>query len=348
MTDAQRAAPAATKSALPECLARHRELIDLALRQAVDRLPPAVHTAAAYHFGWCDADGRAVTGNGGKAIRPAMTLLAAEACGARPEAALSGAVALELVHNYSLVHDDLMDGDAERRHRATVWAVFGAGQAIIVGDALAALAQELLLDDVRGHNQAAAELCRATAEMIEGQAHDLEFETRLQVSVAEGLQMSAQKTGALLGCAGALGAILAGADEPHVAALREYGRNLGIAFQAVDDVLGIWGDTSVTGKPAASDLRQRKKTLPILHALEVPTPGADDLRALLAGADELVGERLRRAVTLLDDAGSRAWTLELAERYLTEALAALEGRALATGPAADLREAARFIVGRDF
>ena len=150
MTDAQRTAAAATKSALPECLARHRDLIDGALREAVDRLPPAVHTAAAYHFGWCDADGREVAGNGGKAIRPAVTLLAAEGCGARPEAALSGAVALELVHNYSLVHDDLMDGDAERRHRATVWAVFGAGQAIIVGDALAALAQELLLDDAGG------------------------------------------------------------------------------------------------------------------------------------------------------------------------------------------------------
>jgi len=348
MTDTQRVATTAAKSALPECLARHRDLIDGALREAVDRLPPAVHTAAAYHFGWCDADGRELAGNGGKAIRPAMTLLAAEACGARPEAALAGAVALELVHNYSLVHDDLMDGDTERRHRATVWAVFGAGQAIIVGDALAALAQELLLDDARGRDQAAAELCRATAEMIEGQAHDLEFETRLQVSVAEGLQMSAQKTGALLGCAGALGAILAGADEAHVAALRSFGRNLGIAFQAVDDVLGIWGDTSVTGKPTASDLRQRKKTLPILHALEAPTAAADELRALLAGADELVDERLRDAVTLLDDAGSRTWALKLAKRYLAHALAALEGHALEPGPAADLHVAALFIVGRDF
>ena len=184
--------------------------------------------------------------------------------------------------------------------------------------------------------------------MIEGQAHDLEFETRLRVSVGEGLQMSAQKTGALLGCAGALGAILAGADEALVAALRSFGRHLGIAFQAVDDVLGIWGDASVTGKPSASDLRQRKKTLPILHALEAQTPAADDLRALLAGADELVGERLRGAVRLLDEAGSRAWTLELAERYLTKALAALEGRSLAPGAATDLREAALFIVGRDF
>jgi len=348
MIDAQRPVPTAAKSVLPECLVRHRDLIDGALRGAVDRLPPAVHTAAAYHFGWRDAAGREVAGNGGKAIRPAMTLLAAEACGARPEAALTGAVALEIVHNYSLIHDDLMDGDAERRHRATVWAVFGAGQAIIVGDALAALAQELLLDDARGRDQAAAELCRATAEMIEGQAHDLEFETRLQVSVAEGLQMSAQKTGALLGCAGALGAILAGADEAHVAALRAYGRNLGIAFQAVDDVLGIWGDTKVTGKPTASDLRQRKKTLPILHALESHGRQAGELRSLLAGEEELAGQRLESAVGLLESAGSRAWTLELAARYLSDALAALEGSALGSGPARDLRDAALFIVGRDF
>jgi geranylgeranyl diphosphate synthase type I len=348
MTDPQQAAHAGgAQTTMPECLQRHRTLVDDALHVAVDRLPPTVRSAAAYHFGWRDADGKPVESNGGKAIRPAITLLAAEACGAEPEAALVGAVALELVHDFSLIHDDLMDGDAERRHRPTVWAIFGAGQAIVTGDALLALAQQLLLEDGRSQGPAALELCRAIAGMLEGQAQDLAFETRLDVTVDEGVHMSSLKTGALLACAGALGALLAKAGDARVAALRAYGRDVGIAFQAVDDILGIWGEPEVTGKPMASDLRQRKKTLPILYALESGGATARELRALLA-SDEIADDDLLNAVRLLESAGSRAWALELASQYLGDALAHLEGADLRPGPAHDLRAAAEFIVRRDF
>lgn len=333
---------------LPAALVRTRYLIAPALRAAVDRLSPPIRRVVAYHLGWLDAEGRAVDGDGGKAIRPAIALVAAEAVGGRAEQAVVGGVALELVHNFSLIHDDVMDGDSERRHRPTVWALFGVGAAIIAGDALTTLSSELLAEDPRPEARAAAaELSRATALMIEGQSEDLAFESRLDVEVREGLAMSAHKTGALLGCAGAIGAILGGGGVEAVGALRTFGRHVGLAFQAVDDVLGIWGRPAVTGKPVASDLRQHKKSLPVVHALRSGGSGGSELARILSNGD-LAGDGVARAVALLEAAGSRRWTLDLAGRHLGLALDALRGAALAPAPAADLQEIARFVVGRNF
>src|SRR5207245_901889 len=134
---------------LPGALVRTRAAVSGGLRRAVDRLSPPIDRVVAYHLGWRDPDGHEVGADGGKAIRPAIALLAGEAVGGSASSALAGAVALELVHNYSLIHDDVMDGDRERRHRPTVWALFGIGQAIVAGDAIVALAQQLLLEDPR-------------------------------------------------------------------------------------------------------------------------------------------------------------------------------------------------------
>jgi geranylgeranyl diphosphate synthase type I len=335
--------------AVPEALVRHRSLIDGGLRQAVDRLSPSIRQTIAYHLGWCDAEGIEIHGNGGKAVRPAITLLAAEAVGAHAEDALAGAVALELVHNFSLIHDDVMDGDAERRHRPTVWALFGVSRAIVAGDALMTLAQEVLLEGERPERlRAAAEIATATATMIAGQAEDLAFESRLDVTEEEVLAMSAHKTGALLACAGALGAILGGGDDRALVALRTFGHHIGVAFQAVDDVLGIWGDPAVTGKPAANDLRQHKKTLPVVHVLASARGHMrDELIAVFRGG-EPSGDALSRAVHLIDEADGRAWTLALADLHLGEALAALDQGGFLAGPAAELAEVARFVVRRDF
>jgi len=323
-------------------------MVQAALHRAGERLSPNIRRIVAYHLGWSDADGRDVEGDGGKAVRPAITLLAAEAVGSPPEAALPGAVALELVHNFSLIHDDVMDGDRERRHRPTVWALFGVGEAIIAGDAMMTLAQELLLEDPRpmGHT-AARELSRATAEMIQGQSEDLAFESRLDVTEEQCLAMCGHKTGSLLAAAGSLGAILGGADENAVRRLRSFGRHLGLTFQAVDDVLGIWGRPNVTGKPAASDLRQQKKTIPVVHALSAGGRAGGELMNLLSNG-ELADDRLARAVALLEECGSRAWTLEIADRHLEHALAELEGTGFVPGPVSDLREIAGFVVRRDF
>jgi geranylgeranyl diphosphate synthase type I len=333
----------------PAPLVRHRELVSRGVHEAVDRLPALIRRPVAYHLGWEDRDGQPVQGDGGKALRPAIALVAAEAVGGRAGDALPGAVAVELVHNFSLLHDDVMDGDLERRHRPTVWATFDVATAVVAGDALMTLAQQLLLEgETEASRRAAAELTRATAEMIEGQAEDLSFERRQEVREDESLAMSAHKTAALISCAAAMGAMLGGGSDPSVDALRRFGRHLGLAFQAVDDVLGIWGEPAVTGKPAANDLRQHKKSMPVVRALSVGGPATAHLHGVLDQETELTDEAVNAALVALEEAEARRWTLEVADRNLASALDALDGADLRPDPVRELAEIARFVTGRDF
>jgi len=319
----------------PRVLDRARDLVQPPLLAAVSRLSDELQAPVRHHLG-----------GGGKHVRAALALLAAEACGADAETGIPGAVAIELIHNFSLLHDDVIDGDRERRHRPTVWAEFGVGPAIIAGDALATLAMEVLLEDANPHAaRAALELARASQAMIAGQADDMAFEPRTVVSVEECLTMEERKTGALLSCAAALGAILAGAPMATVDALREYGRHLGIAFQAVDDLLGIWGDPAVTGKPVGSDLRQHKKTLPIVIAVAAADGLAGEFVALLRG--RLSEREVATAAQFVEGYGGRQATMQTAEEHLATALGALESVPLAEGPAAELADVAMFVVGRD-
>ena len=264
--------PASTETAVDvtALLERGRTLATPVLRAAVDRLAPPMDTVAAYHFGWIDAAGNPADGAGGHAVRPALAVLSAEVTGSAPETGVPGAVAVELVHNFSLLHDDLMDGDEQRRHRDTVWKVHGPAQAILVGDALFALGNEVLLDAVaqglttqENAGRAVQRLTLAVRKLIDGQAQDLSFEHRDRVTTAECLEMEGNKTGALLAASASVGAVLAGIDDRQADALERYGYHLGLAFQAVDDLLGIWGDPEATGKQTWSDLRQRKKSLPV-------------------------------------------------------------------------------------
>ncbi|MFC4586262.1 polyprenyl synthetase family protein [Sphaerisporangium corydalis] len=264
-----------------EVLAWSRELVGPALRSAVETLPLSMRRIAGYHFGWLDEYGREATADGGKAIRPALVLLAAEAVGGTPEPALPAAVAVELVHNFSLLHDDVMDGDVTRRHRPTAWSVFGVSGAILAGDALLTLAFDVL---GAGGHPAAGEGSRvlgaAVLDLVEGQSSDTAFETRDDVGLSECVSMAEGKTGALLGGACALGALFGGGDAEQIEHLRGYGTRLGLAFQLVDDLLGIWGDPAITGKPVYSDLRSRKKSLPVVAALTSNTPAGHELATL--------------------------------------------------------------------
>ena len=265
-----------------EVLERARDLTQPLMRDAVGRLSPNISGVVSYHLGWTEADGTPSPARGGKGIRAALAVLSAEATWAGAEVGAPGGVAIELVHNFSLVHDDLRYGDIERRHRPTVWALWGPCVALLGGDALATLATDVLLRSPNAAGAAAAAaLGEATAEMIAGQADDLAFEKRRSVSVEECMAMSTAKTGALLGCAASIGAVLADAPPATVYALRDFGRHLGGAFQAVDDLLGIWGDPQTTGKPAGNDIRQRKKSMPIVAALAAGDDGARELESLL-------------------------------------------------------------------
>jgi geranylgeranyl diphosphate synthase type I len=334
--------------ALPTTLLRTRDAVEPALRAAVDTLDTESRRLARYHFGWTDADGRDAAGGGGKAVRPAFALLSAQAAGAPSTTAVPGAVAVELVHNFSLLHDDLMDGDVERRHRATVWALWGAPAAILCGDAMLALATQVLLDSgTLDAVEAARLLGRATQELIRGQYDDLAFERRAHVDVDDCLTMAAGKTGALLACSAAIGAVLAGADRATVSALHGYGAELGLAFQLVDDLLGIWGDSSVTGKPVGSDLRARKKSLPITWAVTHGGVAGRELAAWLATSGPDTDADIAAAASLVESAGGRAWAAEEARRRLELGDVALTGAALDPAARDELLLLGRFIVTRE-
>ncbi|MFF6785882.1 family 2 encapsulin nanocompartment cargo protein polyprenyl transferase [Streptomyces sp. NPDC012510] len=289
-------------------LEQARVSVDPELRRAVESLPVSMRRVARYHFGWERADGTPATGNAGKAIRPALVLAAVTALGGRESAAVRAAAAVELVHNFTLLHDDVMDRDTTRRHRATAWTVFGIPDAILAGDALQALAQRLLAEDPHPASAAAsARLASCVVELCAGQHTDTEMEGRRpeEVTLDEVLAMAEAKTGALLGCACALGALYAGAGEEDVEALDAFGREAGLAFQLIDDVIGIWGDPSRTGKPAGADLMVRKKSLPVVAALASGTPEAAEL-AELYGVPYEKGD-LERTALVVERAGGRDW-----------------------------------------
>jgi geranylgeranyl diphosphate synthase type I len=318
-----------------DILSRTKVLVQPALDVAAQRLGPELEPPVSHHFS-----------GGGKYVRACLALLSASAAGADERVGLQGAVAIELVHNFSLIHDDIIDNDVTRRHQPTMWAKYGVGPAIIAGDALSILAFQLLLEEPTIERvMAARRLGDSLQAMIVGQAQDIASEQRSSLTVEECLQMEAGKTGALLSCAASIGAILAGADDALVGALSDYGDHLGLSFQAIDDVLGVWGESSVTGKPVGNDLRLRKKTLPI----SIANAKGFDVFAETASTleDELSDAEVAKAMELLEDCGARYETLELAERELDAALAALERVPMATAARAELTVIARYVIERD-
>ena len=315
-----------------DALVRVGALVRPAIHRAVERLEPELREPALHHLA-----------GGGKGVRAALAVIGAAASGGTEHDGVVGAVAVELVHNYSLVHDDIIDNDEERRHRPTVWAAFGIGRAIVVGDALANLANQLLLEDPTPRRVRATQLLAdATAEMIRGQSDDMAFERRDAVSAEECLKMEEGKTGALLSCASAIGGVLAGADDATIKALAAFGLRLGMAFQAVDDVLGIWGEPTKTGKPVGSDLLAHKKSLPVVMAR---ANGGAELDALLA--TELSEADVLEAAHRIEETGARREVMAIADRALSEALEALESVPLVPAYRDELIAIARFVTERD-
>ncbi|MGW4300048.1 family 2 encapsulin nanocompartment cargo protein polyprenyl transferase [Streptomyces sp. NPDC004646] len=332
-------------------LERTRELVDPELRAAIESLPGPLRRIALYHFGWQHADGSPAAGNAGKAIRPALVLAAASALGgpSARAAAVRAAAAVELVHNFTLLHDDVMDRDTTRRHRPTAWTVFGDADAILAGDALQALALRLLADDPHPASvPAAARLAQCVIELCAGQHTDTALEQRAptEVGLAEVLTMAEAKTGALLGCACALGALYAGADPEEVAALDGFGRQAGLAFQLIDDVIGIWGDPRRTGKPSGADLVVRKKSLPVVAALTSGTPASVELAALYARPYADADGEIARTALAVEQAGGRDWAQAEAADRMARAVQELSRAVPAPEAAGGLLALAEFVTRR--
>lgn len=280
-----------------------------------------------YHMGWVDADFRPVALPAGKRLRPLLCLMACQEVGGDPVQALPAAAALEILHNFSLVHDDIEDGDERRRHRPTVWALWGIPQAINAGDAMFALAFVALRrlstrgvgpETVLAALQLFTETCVA---LTEGQHLDLAFEQRPCVSVDEYMRMIQGKTAALIGASVAIGGLVGGAAQGVDVSLRRFGQSIGLAFQIQDDILGVWGDPAITGKAAGADILRRKKSLPMLHALNHPVHG-DAFRSFLS-RPELTADDLPEAMELLARTASYEYATQQMHRLYQAGLDAL-------------------------
>ena len=320
------------------------------MEQALETPDPAVaplYDWLRYHMGWAELDGTRADARRAKGVRPLACLLSAAALGGDPEAAAPCAAAVELTHEFSLIHDDIQDGDALRRGRPALWTLVGEAQAIGAGDLLWAIARRMLGGTPVPADRRVAMMDRydaACVRLAQGQHLDLAFEGRERVDPADYRMMIAGKTGALLGLATALGASAAGARKRTVSAMADFGEAVGVAFQMRDDWLGLWGDPAETGKPVGADLARRKKSLPLLIALDHPTAGPP-LAALL-DTPEIESGRAAEMAERLADAGIADQVAEEARAVADAARAALRALDLRAGPALALDALARRAVDR--
>jgi len=286
--------------------------------------PPKVPKPAGGNADGIARPGATKPAGSGKALRPALALLSARAAEVPAERGVPAAVAVELVHNFSLLHDDIMDGDTERRHRPTAWTVYGIGAAILAGDAMLALAQDILLEDKAPQGVWAARcLSVAVQRLIAGQGADLAFERRDDVTLDECQEMAGDKTAALMACACSIGAIHVGAPPAVAMGLAGFGAHAGQAFQLTDDLLGV-------------------------AALTAGTAASAELAALLGQPDPLSEDDLVRAAGLVEEAGGKDWTENEAAAQLEAADGCLAETPMPDDVRAEFAGIAEFITARQW
>ncbi|MEU6562071.1 polyprenyl synthetase family protein [Nocardia nova] len=335
-------------TALP-VLSRTRTHLLPVLDEWIGRLDGRLRHMCGYQLGMTDPDGTPTGVVGGKLLRPAFTLLCAEAAGVPTRDAIPSAAAIELLHNASLIHDDIMDGDRERRHRPTVWARFGVPEAILAGDAMIGLGFEVLGSQPHpAAGRALAQLAATLRRLGHGQDSDLSASARAQVSVADCLDTLTGKTGTLFGCACRLGVHFGSAATDLGDRFDRFGTQLGVAFQLVDDLLDIWGDTALTGRPAGSDLRARRKSAPVTFALTAEGAVAARIREMYTGETEFDDIDTALLADLITGTGAREWTRAEIIRRVEAAWHELEDIDLVPAARAELADLVAAMLGAEF
>ncbi len=308
-----------------------------------------------YHFGWQRSGGDAGAPNvGGKRIRPLLMLLVARALSGKTAHVMPAALALEIIHNFTLIHDDVMDESTERRHRKTLWVRWGTAQAINAGDGLYSLGMSAALglrdagvsaDKALTTMELILDACRAT---VEGQILDVGFEQRTDVTPDEYLTMIGGKSGALIETSARIGALLSSDDAATIDAYGAFGLNLGLAFQIWDDYLGVWGDAERTGKSATSDIEGKKKSYPVLLAFkESPSDVHDQLQAIYRKTT-LSPSDVEEVYDALEQVDAQQKTRDLIDVYFQRALTALDSVTVVNDSQRELRELALFLVERAY
>lgn len=340
---------------VPGMFQRYRTDINGALRSSLSMDDNSVYDMLRYYMGWVDVDGTPCIATEGKALRPTLCLFACEAAGGSVKEAMPAAVALEFIHNFSLIHDDIQDRDETRHHRPTLWAVWGVPKALVAGNVLRVIADrclEALVDEAGVEKERALSviglLTEAYLEMIEGQYLDLWYEGRPDIGMPDYLKMISHKTGALIRCALNLGALLGTRDTEAVEAFRNCGRSLGYAFQIRDDVLGVWGDEETTGKPVGADIRRKKNSLPVVYAMW-QTVGEDKQKLMDIYDKEgpLSDGDVSAVLELMEGVDTREYAQCLASEHGSRALEAVAGIELAPEIRREIEELVEFLLVRE-
>ena len=346
--------PARAEADLSAVYSRYRAELDATLRGSIPSgtIVPELYDFLRYHLGWLDADLKLSIARAGKLIRPTLCLLSCEAVGADYHRALPAAAALELLHNFSLIHDDVEDRGRERHGRSTVFALWGEPLAVNAGDAMLVLSEQALLRAATVGSTADETLAMldnlndCCLRLTEGQHLDLRLEGNSGLTREQYLHVVSGKTAALLGCSTRLGAMSGSASPERADAFGQVGFNLGIGFQIQDDILGIWGDPIETGKPRAADVFGHKVTLPVIDALST-ADGADKARIAEVYQSKSPTETdVVEVVRLLDETGARERAEAEAEAYVERALKSLASADPIPSRAAEIVAVARALLGR--
>ena len=335
---------------LPGILFKYRGQIEEAMRQVVSHRSSPLYRMMEYHLGWTDEHGEPSVSSEAKRVRPTLCLLACEALGGDSQVALPAAVAVELIHNFSLIHDDIQDGSPERHHRSTVWWVWGPAQAINAGNSMHALAHLALFSlgeqgvpSAKVHR--ALELLDSTAlELCEGQYQDISFQDRLDISVDSYLQMARLKAGALIGCAMQLGALLATDNETVITAFGESGRKLGTAFQIHDDILDLWSAAGDSQIMPPGDILSKKKTLPVVYAMERGDVHQKRQLGMLYMKRVLEPADVPQVLAIMEEVGAKKFAEERVEELWSEALKGMEKDLPLGSDIEGLKEVAEFFI----
>ena len=305
-----------------------------------------------YYMGWADRDGNPLSAAQGKALRPTLCLFACEAAGGAVQQAMPAAVAIELIHSFSLIHDDIQDMDETRHHRPTLWAVWGIPRALVAGNVLRIVADRALgkLADQGVSAETAARVVRVLTDaylsMIEGQYLDLSYEGRHDIDAPQYLEMISKKTGALIRCSTKLGAVIGSRDEAKIDALGSYGRSLGVVFQIRDDVLGVWGEEETTGKPVGADIRRKKNSFPVVYAMSAA--GARDRRTLerVYSREEPSDSDVLGVLEVMERTGVKEQARVLMSEHCDRALDSLSGLEIEPAILGEAEELVHFLLVR--
>ena len=317
----------------PAMFARYKTRVeDEFSRSALGSDSVGVYILLRYHMGWVDRWGNRAGSpiSQGKALRPTLCLFACEALSQDFTRAMAAAAALELIHNFSLIHDDIQDQDHERRHQPTAWRVWGVSKALVAGNAMQCAGDlALLSSDYRDPSaeipvRVSQLLTDNYLEMIEGQCLDLSFESRTVITTEEYLDMIGRKTGALIRSGLEIGALAATRDPAAFQAFSRFGDCLGRAFQIRDDFLGIWGDESATGKATGNDIRRRKKSFPVVFALNHASHRSRSDLSEIYSKPDLDEDDVARVMSILDEAGAREQSQNIIDDNAADALSALD------------------------